>query len=200
MYKTAYCCAAAVLAVLVLATPPARAGTNPFKHEDPRWQVQAAGGYAVLTGYDGKVRRGGSAGLSALAQLTSAFSISLEARWHAFAALPVDSRPAQAVGFQLMVRYDLDVLDVRPYLAAGGTAMIFPAGHMRDAEVGPDAPAGAVGWNIGPVIELGLDWRPIPLFVVGIQLDMGWLLRFTPPGGNPWPQMRTISARLGAYF
>ncbi|MBW2260573.1 MAG: hypothetical protein JRG91_01265 [Deltaproteobacteria bacterium] len=191
--------AALVLAVL-LAPTAAHADRNPFKHPDPRWQIVSTPAYAVLTAYDGVRRRGGGAGLAVLFQLTSGFSLTTEVRWHVFAPRPADGAATQGVGFKLMVRYDLDVLPIRPYLAAGGTAVIFPVGYMRDLEVGEGAPSSAVGANWGPIIEVGLDWRPIPLFAVGIALDMGWLLRFTPPSGKPWPQIRTAGAHCGVYF
>jgi hypothetical protein len=189
-----------LLAAILLAPAAARAGKSPFRHPDPRWQIVSTPAYAVLTAYDGVKRRGGGAGLSVLYQLTSGFSLTAEARWHMFAPRPADSTATQGVGFKLMVRYDLDVLPIRPYLAVGGTAVIFPAGHMRDVELGEDAPAAAVGANWGPIIEAGIDWRPIPLLAVGIALDMGWLLRFRPPAGQPWPQIRTIGAHCGVYF
>ncbi len=191
---------AVVVLAILLAPGAAHAGKNPFKHPDPRWQIVSTPAYAVLTAYDGVRRRGGGTGLAVLTQLTSGFSLTVEARWHIFAPRPADGAATQGVGFKLMVRYDLDVLPIRPYLAAGGTAVIFPVGYMRDLEVGQEAPAGAVGANWGPIIEAGIDWRPIPLLAVGIALDMGWLLRFTPPSGKPWPQIRTIGAHCGVYF
>lgn len=191
---------AVLAATVLLVCTEARAGENPFEHPDPRWQIFSTPAYAVLTGYDGIRRRGGGAGIALLYQLTSGFSLTTEARWHVFAPTPADGSPTQGVGFKLMVRYDLDVLPVRPYLAAGGLAVIFPAGFMRDAELGEDAPGGAVGANWGPIIEAGVDWRPIPLLVVGIALDMGWLLRFRPPPGEPWAQVRTAGAHCGVYF
>jgi hypothetical protein len=192
----------AVAAALMLASPEARAGTNPFKHPDPRWQITATGGYSLLRGYDGRNRRGGTAGLTALTQLTTGFSLFLDARWHMFSIneKAEDRKPTQAVDLKLMLRYDLDVLSIRPYLAAGGIGAIFMSGPMRDAEVGEDAPPSAVGWNLGPVIELGVDWRPVPLLAVGLVLDMCWLMRFQPPEGKQWPQIRTVRARVGLYF
>lgn len=189
----------AALAVIVLCAPAAHGRTNPFKHPDPRWQISACGGYSVLTAYDGKKRRGGGAGISALLQLTTAFSLVTEARWYMFSPGSSDPAATQAVLFKLMVRYDLDVLSIRPYFSAGGVAAIFPAGHMRDAELGEET-SGSVGANWGPVIEVGLDWRPVPLLVCGIVLDMGWLMRFAPAGSNPWPQIRSAGARVGLYF
>jgi hypothetical protein len=186
-------------AILALAPQEAHAGGNPFRHPDPRWQIAATPCYSLVIGYDGVRRRGGGAGVGALYQLTSAFSLVAEARWHMVAPRPAETA-TQAVAFKLMLRYDLDVLEVRPYLAAGGTAVIFPAGYMRDVEVGEEAPPGSVGANWGPVIETGVDWRPVRWLVVGLVLDMGWLMRFAPLEGNPWPQIRSAGAHAGIYF
>jgi len=186
--------------VIVLAAPAAWARRNPFKHQDPRWQVAATPCYALLSGYDGTKRRGGGVGASALFQLTSAFSIVIEAGWLMLPPAPRDRAATQAAIFQALVRYDIDVIDVRPYVAAGGIAAVFASGHMRDAEVGPDAPPSAVGASWGPLIEAGLDWRPLPFLVVGLALDMGWFMRFSPIEGKPWPQVRTAGAHVGIYF
>lgn len=185
-------------AITLLAAAGAQA--NPFAHEDPRWQISLTPSYTVLVGYDGKTRRGGGVDACALVQLTTAFSIALESGYFTAQRRAQDSGITHAVRFKLMVRYDLDVIQFRPYLAAGATAVVFEQGVMEDAEDWSSPSGVKVGMNLGPVIEGGLDWRPIRWLVVGIVLDMAWLMRFTPARDTPWPSVRTAGVRLGIYF
>lgn len=182
------------------ATAAQRAEAGPFDHDDPRFQVSATPSYVSLVGYDARTRHGGGMDACVLYQLTTAFSLALEAGWFAAEPLEHGRDPTQALRFKLMVRYDLDVLRFRPYLAAGATAAVFLSGAMRDAEAEATAGGVAAGANWGPVIEAGFDWRPVRWLVVGIVLDMAWLLRFAPSEANEWPAIRTAGIRAGVYF
>jgi hypothetical protein len=199
--------AVAVLLALVsfTAAGPAAAkgkkGKNPFRHEDPRWQISAVPSYSLLLGYDGRERRGGGAGLSALVQLTTEFSLVVEAGWSIWerkGGAAEDRSPSQAVTFKGFVRYDLDVIHWRPWLAVGGSIAIFPAGMMRDLEV--ERAGVAVASNWGPAIAAGLDWRPVRPLTLGVVLDICWLLKYRPLPGKDWPSTRSLGIRVGVHF
>ncbi len=191
---------ATLLCVMTIAHDAPALADSPVEHQDPRWQVSAIPTYCMLVAYDGKNRRGAGVDVGLMFQLTTALSLQAQAGFVMTAPGKKDISASQGIRMALMLRYDLDVIAFRPFLAAGGMVALFTSGTMKDAQ-DASSPAGvAVGADFGPQIEAGFDWRPVRYLVVGVVLDMAWLMRFVPADRKHWPSLRTAGVRVGVYF
>ena len=171
--------------------------TSVFHFSAPRWQVGLSGSYASYMDYYNIKRGGGGIGLFGLFRITRALCLFAEADYFYFekdGGVPeshVDPSRTQAVKFKGLIRYDIDISEVHPYAAAGGSLYVFTAGFIKE-KVDP--------FHWGPELELGIDWEIRSRVVLGFAFDYGWIVKYSPPPGNKYPTFMQIAIRVGSIL
>lgn len=167
-----------------------------FVFDEPRWQITMLSNFAIFSDYDNFVRNGRGASLFGLFRITRALSASVEAGYFYFERARdapeeyIESESTQAVRLKGLVRYDLDIIELHPYVAVGGSLYFFAAGNLKDFDP----------FHYGVDIELGLDFTLAERILLGVVFDWGWILKYAPPPGNDYPTFVQIAVKMGGIL
>jgi len=164
-----------------------------FKFDAPRWQVSLDGSYARFVDYDNLLRQGGGVGVGGLFRLTRFLSIAARADWFVFdkAEKPPEEYEergrTQVVRLGALLRYDLDIIPVKIFMAAGASLYVFAAGNLHALD--------PLNW--GPDVQAGVDWELHRKALVGFLFQYGWILKYAPPAGKDYPTFMQVAVKVG---
>jgi hypothetical protein len=167
-----------------------------FVFDEPRWQISMLSNFAIFSDYDNFERNGRGAGLFGLFRITRALSACVETGYFYFeraGGAPedyVEGESTQVVRIKGLVRYDLDIIELHPYVAAGGSLYFFVAGNLKDFDP----------FHYGVDVELGLDFTLAERILFGVAFDWGWILKYAPPPGNDYPTFVQIAVKMGGIL
>ncbi len=167
-----------------------------FVFDEPRWQISMLSNFAIFSDYDNFERSGRGAGLFGLFRITRALSVSVETGYFYFERARgapedyIESESTQLVRLKGLVRYDLDIIELHPYVAAGGSLYFFAAGNLKDFDP----------FHYGVDVELGLDFTLAERILFGVVFDWGWILKYAPPPGNDYPTFVQIAVKMGGIL
>ena len=204
-YGSAALAALALLAagLLILPSPaeasppkPKRDWKAPFVFDEPRWQISLLSSFATFNDYDNFERNGRGASLCGLFRITRSISVTLDAGYFYFQKVPdapedyLELENTQAVTIKGLFRYDLDIIELHPYVAVGGSLYFFTAGNLSDFDV--------THWGLNG--EAGLDFTLAGRVLFGFVFDYGWILKYAPPAGNDYPTFMQLAVRMGGIL
>ena len=170
-----------------------------FKVDGPRWQASMMSNFVTFIDYDNYKRDGRGASAFGLFRISRALGLSLEVGYFIFERayeIPedvedyVELEATQLFTIKALLRYDLDIIDIHPWVAAGVAVYFFAAGNLEDID--------PVHW--GPNVEVGLDYALGGRFLLGFVYGWGWIMKYAPPEGNDYPSMTQIAIKMGGVF
>ncbi len=203
--------AVCVAAAALLQPAPAAAGSKKnkpstkekiaafFRVDGPRWQAAMMSNFVTFIDYDNTKRDGRGAGAFGLFRISRALGLSLEVGYFYFERaydIPEDvedfeePEATQLFTLKALLRYDLDIIDIHPWVAAGGAVYFFAAGNLEDLD--------PVHW--GPNVEVGLDYALGERWLLGFVYSWGWIMKYAPPEGNDYPTLTQIAIKMGGVF
>ncbi len=165
----------------------------PFVFDEPRWQVAATSNFVTFRDYDNLTRNGRGAGLFGLFRVTRAISVVVDAGYCYLGRVedPAPDYPehenTQVFLLEGLFRYDLDVIELHPFVAAGGSFYFFFAGNLGAVDI--------MHWGIN--LQAGIDFTLAKRVAWGFVFDYGWILKYSPPPGNDYPTFMQLAVKMG---
>jgi hypothetical protein len=169
----------------------------PFVFDEPRWQVSMTSNFATFNDYGNVEKNGKGASLCGLFRITRSISVTLETGYFYFQKVPdapeqfLEIENTQAIKVEGLFRYDLDIIELHPYVAVGGSLYFFLAGIIHDR-------LDITNWGIN--LEAGLDFTLAGRVLFGFVFDYGWILRYAPPPGTDYPTFMQLAVRVGSVL
>jgi len=166
------------------------------RFDEPRWQVSMLSDFIIFYDYNNFLRNGRGVSLCGLFRITRAVSVAAEAGYVVFGHARkapddyIETKGTQTTRLKGLVRYDLDIIELHPYVALGGSLYVFTTGDLH----------GFDPFHYGIDVEVGLDYVLAERILFGLVFGWGWILKYAPPPGNDYPTFMQIAIKMGGVL